>query len=405
MESLFMKNFFRNGALFKFLIIFAVLFTFNVQALAESPLSISAKFAISYDIDSEEVIFSIRGDQKSYPASITKLMTALLLSENMERTDLLEYSKVASIQEAVSYRINVHYIAVGDKIRADYAMDALLLFSANDIAYAIAENVGGTANKFIQMMNTKAEELGMKGTSFETPNGLDRGYPNHYTTAEDLALLIKAAYNDPWVRETMNKKSSRVKTENTPFMTLKNRNKNLGNSGCVGGKTGYTNKAGRCLSAVYERDGRTIVTIVLNSRDIFGDTKKLADFSFSRKSKIITPKEKTIMRIPITYHPQNSIVLSPVKFRIHAVLEEDVTNYDPDYKPDVIIDLYNDKPFTILDKSTILGKVTLKTSLGERTINILPHKDFKKIAIENKNVPNSVFPEVKIEIKSTDETE
>ena len=110
-------------------------------------------------------------------------------------------------------------------------------------------------------MNEKAKELGMENTHYETANGLDRNYPEHVTTAYDLMKLLTAAYENPWVRETMNKEKSIVKTLNTPNRTITNRNKNLNIDGCIGGKTGYTDRAGRCLAAIYERDGRKIISI------------------------------------------------------------------------------------------------------------------------------------------------
>ena len=111
---------------------------------------------------------------------------------------------------------------------ADNVMDALLLYSGNDIAYMIADNVGGDSANFAKMMNDKAAKLGMKGSHFITPNGLDDINDKHYTTPYDLTLLGRAAYKNDWVKESMGKKTSTIKSTNGPEAIVENRNKLLG---------------------------------------------------------------------------------------------------------------------------------------------------------------------------------
>ena len=150
---------------------------------------------------------------------------------------------------------------------ADNVMDALLLYSGNDIAYMIADNIGGDTVNFSKMMNDKAAALGMKGSHFITPNGLDDINDQHYTTPYDLTILGRAAYKNEWVRQSMGKKTSEIKSTNGPVATVENRNKLLGVAGNIGGKTGYTIKAGRCLVSIYERNGRHIIGVVMNSEN------------------------------------------------------------------------------------------------------------------------------------------
>ena len=147
--------------------------------------------------------------------------------------------------------LNFYRFTFVDRFTAKDAMDILLLYSGNDVAYMVAENVGGTKDKFINMMNEKAKALGMNNTNFVTPNGLDDNTDDHYTTAYDLALLLDAAYSNDWIRETMAKKESEVKSLNGPSAIVENRNKLIGIDGNIGGKTGYTEKSGRCLAALY----------------------------------------------------------------------------------------------------------------------------------------------------------
>ena len=177
--------------------------SFSSTAYAAEDPNIIGTSAIIVDLNSDEIIYSKNMDELKQPASITKLMTALLLAENKTRTDLLTYSEDALAQDPFSYGLNVHPVQPGEKFTGDNAMKILLLYSGNDVAYMIGENVGGTAEAFVQMMNDKAKELGMTNTHFVTPNGLDDNTDDHYTTAYDLTLLLKAAYNNDWVREVI----------------------------------------------------------------------------------------------------------------------------------------------------------------------------------------------------------
>ena len=137
-----------------------------------------------------------------YPASTTKLMTALLLAENKEKSDSITYTESAYKQPAYSLRSNIYFnLKVGDTMSAADVMNSLLLFSGNDTAYMVADAVAGDADSFIKMMNEKAKALGMSSTNFVTANGLHD--PNHYTTAYDLAILGASAYKmnglgNPW---------------------------------------------------------------------------------------------------------------------------------------------------------------------------------------------------------------
>src|SRR3712207_5647418 len=178
-------------------------FTTTSQVLAaETKLpNLKGRAAISYDLDTKEVIYTRNIDQKVYPASITKMLTALVFAEKKTKTDNLKYTDSAFKQPPFSYRLNVHPVKVGDEISAENAMDALLLFSGNDIAYMIADNVGGGQKGFEKLMNDKAKELKMTNSHFITPNGLDDNTNDHYTTAYDLTKLAEASYNNAWVLE------------------------------------------------------------------------------------------------------------------------------------------------------------------------------------------------------------
>lgn len=266
---------------------------FTSKAIAaESLPEITAEAAITMDLKTGEVIYSKDADSKRYPASTTKLLTGLLLAENKSKNDMLEFTKSAKAQPEYSLNINYMHntLKVGDKISSDDIMKGLLLFSGNDTAYVIADNIAGDSKAFADMMNKKAKEIGANSSNFVTPNGLHDD--NHYTTAYDLSLITKAAFANDWERETMELPKAPI-TLNNSRIILENRNLGLGKNGNIGGKTGITNQAGGCLAAVYERDGRQLIGVVLKDKqrdnaDLtkFKDMDTIMDYSYAAtKSK------------------------------------------------------------------------------------------------------------------------
>lgn len=253
---------------------------------------INAQSAITMDFDTGEVIYAKDADSKRYPASTTKLLTGLLLAENKQKSDELEFTQSAKEQPEYSLNINFMHnnMKVGDKMSADDVMKGLLLFSGNDTAYMIADNVAGNSTAFAEMMNEKAKELGATHSNFVTANGLHD--ENHYTTAYDLSLITKAAFENDWERQTMELEKTSIDINGAKVL-LENRNLGLNKNGNIAGKTGLTNAAGGCLAAVYERDGRKIIGVVLKSRQVdnndmtkFEDMDKIMDYSFAAKPVI-----------------------------------------------------------------------------------------------------------------------
>jgi D-alanyl-D-alanine carboxypeptidase len=354
----------RRNRLILFAIVFTLIFSTTVFA-AVNPPELIGKAAISVDMDTNEIIYTKNIDNKMYPASITKLITALLLAENKKSTDVLNYTKNAKDQPPYSYNLNVHPVAIGDTMSADNVMDGLLLYSGNDIAYMIADNVGGNPTDFAKMMNDKAAKLGMTNSHFITPNGLDDVNDQHYTTSYDLTLLGRAAYKNDWVKKSMGKKTSVIKSANGPEATVENRNKLLGVAGNVGGKTGYTTKAGRCLVSVYERNGRHIIGVVMNSEynlpqdtKVFEDMTKLIDFSYAAKKEVLHKKDTTIKTISVPYKVIPFI--GPEKtVNIPLESKEDVTFYKNDIKPITSVKADSINPWK-LDKDTSVGTLDLK---------------------------------------------
>lgn len=307
----------------------------KTETSAQSLPNIVAESAITVDLETGEVIYSKDADSKRYPASTTKLLTGLLLSESKQKTDQLEYTKTA--KEQPEYSLNLNYMhntmQPGDKVLADDIMKGLLLFSGNDTAYVIADNVAGDSKSFSELMNKKAKELGANNSNFITPNGLHD--PNHYTTAYDLSLITKAAFANDWERETMALDKAPI-TLKTSKIILENRNLTLGKNGNIGGKTGTTKEAGGCLATVYERDGRKIIGVVLKSRQNdnadmtkFNDMDAIMNYSYSANKEVYKSNGESVGTAEVKYKP--FVVLGPTKtISIPVKLTQDVNYYKND---------------------------------------------------------------------------
>ncbi|WP_315120025.1 D-alanyl-D-alanine carboxypeptidase family protein [uncultured Clostridium sp.] len=348
------------------LLTIVLIFSFCTSAFAaDDKPNIYGKSAITIDMDTGEIIYAKSVDSKMYPASTTKLLTALLLAEKFDKGDALKYTESAKSQPEYSLNLNLHSIDVNETMTAEDVMDGLLLFSGNDIAYMIADNVSGNSEKFAEAMNSKIKSLGLKNTHFITPNGLHD--PDHYTTAYDLTVIGREAFKNSWVKESMNKTNSTIKTSKGTIFIIENRNKLVGEDGNVGGKTGYTSKAGRCLVAMYERDGRKILGVVLNSvydsQDsfVFEDMKEIIDWSFKATKTSLHKKDTTIKTEKLNYKPL--IFFGPNKeIEVPLILKEDVLYYDNEVnkkeaKEEVKLDKVN--PWKI-NENTSIGTLNLK---------------------------------------------
>ncbi|OFI05313.1 D-alanyl-D-alanine carboxypeptidase DacF precursor [Clostridium acetireducens DSM 10703] len=391
---------------------------FNLTAFAKNDVpKIHGKSAITIDIDTGEIIYSNNIDTIMYPASTTKLLTALLLAENKSKTDMLIYTKESKIQPISSLGKQVKPMEIGEKMTSKDAMDAMLLFSANDIAYTIADNISGNSENFSNLMNKKIKELGLKNTHFVTPNGLHN--PNHYTTAYELSIITRQAFSNDWIRETINKKTSEINSTQGKPAKINNTNKLLGKYGCIGGKTGYTDKAGRCLAAIFERDNRKIAGIVLNSeydpKDsfVFDDMKKIIDWSYSTKKIPLYKKYEIISTENIKYKPL--IFIGPTKtIDLSIFCNEDINYFYNDVNSKEIknsIKINTINPFNFNNKKSI-GTITIKQRETENSYEIFTNIDNKTLFLNNILlysfcllviivVVSSIIIHIKLKIKKT----
>lgn len=231
----------------------------------EAP-SVLSRYAVVYDRASGTVLWGKNENTPVPMASTTKIMTALVMMEQIGADRLNE--EVTVSQEAantIGSRLGLH---TGDKITYNDLLYGLMLCSGNDAAVEIAISTAGSVANFAELMNKKAEELGLENTHFVTPHGLDRD--EHYTTALELAKITDCAMKNPKIAQVIATKQYTVTINGYP-KTISNTNELLGYlEGVNGVKTGYTSKAGRCLVTSVNREGFEIITVVLGA-----DTRKI----------------------------------------------------------------------------------------------------------------------------------
>ena len=235
----------------------------ETASIVENEPNINARIAVAYDRKSGKVIYGKNENKRTSMASTTKIMTAIVLIENADLNQTITVSAKAA--GTGGSRLGLKH---NDKITMKDLLYGLMLKSGNDAAVAIAENVGGSIEKFADLMNEKAKEIGLDNTHYVTPHGLDN--PEHYTTAYELAKLADYALKNEIFAKVVNTKNYTVTINGYP-KNITNTNELLGYlDGVNGVKTGFTNNAGRCLVTSVNRNEFEIITVVLQA-----DTKKI----------------------------------------------------------------------------------------------------------------------------------
>lgn len=235
--------------------------------------AVSAQKAILTDAETGRVLYEKDADSRSLIASTTKIMTALIVCEQCNVLDRMKIPK-----EAVGIEGSSMYLKEGEVLTLQELLYGLMLHSGNDAAVALAIYCGGTVEGFVQLMNDKAHRLGLTGTHFENPNGLDS--PGHYSTARDLSVLSAYAMKNPIFAQTVSTKNVRVGQR-----SLQNHNKLLWRvEGADGVKTGYTKAAGRILVSSASRDGRRLICVTINDGNDWADHTALLEEGFAKYS-------------------------------------------------------------------------------------------------------------------------
>ena len=275
----------------------------------------SARAYVLYCADNGQILLSENADERLPIASTTKIMTALIALEIAEKEN-----RAVEFTEEMTAEGSSMYLQVGEKLRLYDLAVGMLMQSGNDAANAAAIAISGSTERFARRMNLRAAELGMENTHFVTPSGLDD--EAHYSTAADMAKLMAAALQNDSFRKMTAQTSMTVRfiEPEGKKVVYPNHNRLLSMYGdCIGGKTGYTQRAGRCLVTAAKRGGMTLIAVTLDDPDDWNDHMALYDEGFARYTAV-TPDPHTEFRIAVAggvsdeaavYVQENSTVIVP----------------------------------------------------------------------------------------------
>lgn len=293
--------------------------TDDIQGWPKGP-EVACETAVLIEADSGLVLYNKGMNELRYPASITKILTALLTIENTSLDTQVTFSETAVAAEQIAGSSTIHMLA-GETITIKDCLYGLMIQSANEVAVQLAEVVSGSESAFAELMNQKAAEFGCKNTHFTNASGLPD--ENHYTTAYDMALIFREALKNDTFREVISAQNYIIPATN---MTAAERSMHTHHplmatespeyyEGCIGGKSGSTEAAGKTLVTGAEKNGKTYIAVVMKGADMGPnclDTRNLFDYGFESFEKVeleegyvIVPKGVTVEQLEATEEVQS----------------------------------------------------------------------------------------------------
>lgn len=314
--------------------VLTALFGWSAQA---AEVEIAAPSAILMDAATGTVLYECNADEKLAPASVTKVMTLLLVMEALDSGKITWDDTVTASETAAAKGGSQVYLEVGEQMSIDEMLKSVVVSSANDCATALAEHVAGSESSFVDLMNARAAELGMENTHFVNCTGLDDGEnaDQHLTTARDIALMSRELLKHDEIR---NYTTIWTDTVRGGAFGLSNTNKLVRfYDGTTGLKTGFTSGAGYCLSASAKRGGIELIAVVMHcqsSTDRFSSAKALLDYGFANYALVTPDLEIALEPISVTLGKEAAVkpVLSdPTPILIRKEQQASVTRtYTPE---------------------------------------------------------------------------
>ena len=348
----------------KILLIFVIfIFPFNTFAISDSSRS-----SIVIDIDSGRVLYENNKDEKLLIASITKIMTCIIVLENANLDDTVKVGD----EILKMYGTNI-YLELGEEIKVKDLLYGLMLRSGNDAAIVLANYVGGSEENFVKMMNDKAYVLGMKNTVFSNSHGLDEETKN-YSTAYDMSLLSRYAYGNEVYKEIISKKKYITKSSLKSYIWYNRMSLLNSYEWCIGGKNGYTPKAGKTLVSIAKKDDVTLSVVSLDD-DIYENHKRLYESMFKKYNRYLII-DKNNFDINSYFYDSNVYI----KKSFYYLLSDDEVN-----EITTLVNLYNNS------KNNVVGEIII--NLNDNEIGRL--KVYKKV---KKKKELNLFQKIILEI-------
>ena len=375
-----------------FIFLFILIFILNVSVcygISDAP-DISAGAAILLDSNTEKIIYSKNKSERMYPASTTKILTAILTIENCNLDDIVTvpYEAVYSIPSGYS----VAALQPGEQLTVEQLLKVMLVHSANDAANVLAYHVSGSIEGFANLMNQKVSELGLTNTHFTNPSGMHD--ENHYTTAYDLAIIMKYCMKNSTFRNlsglkyctipATNKYEERVFNTTNELLIYDNRNvsSNYYYKYAIAGKTGYTTQAKNSLVSVSNKDNLELICVVLsvglypnNLSAKFIDTKSLFDYGYNNYTvKKLREKNAIATQVEVkngTKETRNLDLL--ISDDLTALISQDDLNTD--FSPEIQVE---DNLMAPISQGQVVGKIVYNIDGIEYSSDLIASHSVKK---------------------------
>ena len=341
---------------------------------AEINLDLKSKSAIMIEESSKKILFEKDAHEKMAPASMTKIMTLLLVAEAISDNRISLDQEVTASEYAVSMGGSQVYLEANSKYKISELIKAVGIGSANDAAVVLAEVVGGTVENFVAMMNNKAKELGLTDTNFKNPHGLDEA--NHYSTAYDMAMIASELVKYDFILDVTSTYEDHFTHPNGNSIWLVNTNSLIRFfDGVDGLKTGFTTEAGYCLTATKKVDDMRILTVTMNAEtkdDRNSDTIKLMESAFSMYNvKKVIDKNNSLGKTFVNKSTQKYVNYY-LEDDAKLLLTKDTRDIKYDYKINV------DNLTAPLKAEDVVGKLKLTYDNESVEYNIIINEDVKK---------------------------
>ena len=333
-------------------LIIAIVIACCSNGFAETEPPVSAASAIIMDAQTGKIFWSKDAEKERFPASTTKIMTALLLLEHSKPNEIIKAPSVEMVVDGASLHVKPN-----EQFTAVNLLKAILLRSANDACELAANHVSGSIPNFVKLMNQRALELGCTNTNFDNPHGLPDA--KHTTSAHDLALIAREVLRRPEIREIVkNRKLTIERSINQQDCVMLSHNRWLDLDPTADGlKTGFTKDAGHCYVGSATRKGYRLITVILNSPNWCEDQKALLDWGFARYDRSVGAKAGVFeARVPIAGANQT---------QVRGRLKESIIFFErPDFpKPEVIVEP-NQGLAAPLKKGDIIGYAVYRDADG-----------------------------------------
>ena len=364
-----------------FLFIFVCLLSItNIKIVKAEELDLAknATSAIMIEASTGEIIYQKNINEKRPPASMTKIMSMLLIMEALEKGTITLDEEVTASANASSMGGSQIFLKAGEKMTVENLLKGIAIGSGNDATVAMAERLAGTEEAFVKMMNDRAKDLGLKNTNFKNSTGLDA--ENHYSTAYDMVIMAKELVKHEKILEFTGTYEDYLRKDTASPFWLVNTNKLVRfYEGVDGLKTGYTADAGYCLTSTAKRDNMRLITVVMNEPTTqirSSETSSMLDYGFNMYSiKVLLDKNTILKSEKVELGSEEEVEIIPVE-------EVKILNKNTQEERNVTYEVTVDKIKAPVKNGDVVGKVkVIEDGKIINTIDATVKKDIDKANI------------------------